>query len=794
MSTPLTSDNFSRTVSPGWGTASDGVSTWSGGSSNSYASVSGNEGRFSTSSPSAFPYQYVTNKTASNVEIQCRASIGATGNSIYPMTRMQSTGDPNNCYRIFLSATQFILQRVTSGVNTTLATLSVSITPGSFYQIRLRSVGSNHYAKYWLDGTSEPGNYQLTASDSRYTTGNYGIGTTLTTTTAIQVDSLNVYQVLSLTTLAQTQFVIQLSLQMTSFAHFIINNYYPQPGIAYTMAFDTFTRSNQSGWGTASDTETWSVVFGSSANYNIVNNQGVISTTAATYGILLGSGTTTSATYAVRITPSASSDYAGFTFAYVNSTNYCYTEVSNNDVAIYKVVAGTSTRIALASMSITGGISYRHLLVTNGNTANLYVWIDGQSQPGTPNVTATDPAIGALGQYGLHAFLNSNADTIKYDSYSIKSAPIAYYVSPTGNDSNPGTQSQPFATLSKASSVVGLGGTVYVLPGCKFTQPLTTNISGTPYAPISYISTTKWGASLYTSGNIAVWTNNGSYITISGFDVSASDTATRLGIINYGSRCTIQQCRVHDIQAIGSGSNGGAGIDHANYSMVYNDTIGNLVYNLGVNSHTDAVHCIYHACQYGNIKNNIVYRAGAWGIQLWHGAGNVTITNNLSFNNGYGGLIVGAQAGQGPGIDDYTVVANNIFAYNSGSYGAIVEIGPTGIHNLYINNILWQNANVGISSTQILLQNGVVDGGTMYVDPQLVNFITTGGGDYHLKSTSPAIGIGIPIYTPTTDFDSLFLRTRSLDIGPYEYIHNALFPIFLRRTGKFPTLKRRQSS
>jgi hypothetical protein len=39
------------------------------------------------------------------------------------------------------------------------------------------------------------------------------------------------------------------------------------------------------------------------------------------------------------------------------------------------------------------------------------------------------------------------------------SAGSSYYVSPTGNDSNPGTEAQPFRTIGKAATVVQPGNT-----------------------------------------------------------------------------------------------------------------------------------------------------------------------------------------------------------------------------------------------------------------------------------------------------------------------------------------------
>ena len=66
--------------------------------------------------------------------------------------------------------------------------------------------------------------------------------------------------------------------------------------------------------------------------------------------------------------------------------------------------------------------------------------------------------------------------------------------------------------------------------------------------------------------------------------------------------------------------------------------------------------------------------------------------------------------------------------------------------------------------------NGLPNTATITADPQFVNYIKTGGGDYHLKSTSPAIDKGISTYAPSTDYDGKVRpQGAGYDIGAYEY-------------------------
>lgn len=64
-----------------------------------------------------------------------------------------------------------------------------------------------------------------------------------------------------------------------------------------------------------------------------------------------------------------------------------------------------------------------------------------------------------------------------------------YYVRPGGNNTNLGTgylESQAFATISKAASVMAAGDTVYISPGI-YNEQVTITVSGSSGSPISYI-------------------------------------------------------------------------------------------------------------------------------------------------------------------------------------------------------------------------------------------------------------------------------------------------------------------
>jgi Protein of unknown function (DUF1565) len=336
-----------------------------------------------------------------------------------------------------------------------------------------------------------------------------------------------------------------------------------------------------------------------------------------------------------------------------------------------------------------------------------------------------------------------------------------FYVSVGGNDSNDGSSERPWATIQRAADEVAPGDTVHVRPGL-YSSAIKSLASGTPSARIRFISDVKWGAKIIARSSYTAWENRGDYVDIAGFDITGDGN---LGILNLGSFVRIAGNHVHDIPAKCS-ADGGAGIDHGNFAGHDNDTIGNLVHNIGdINVGCPRVHGIYHANLRGHLWNNIAFNNQGYGIHLWHAPVDVVVANNLVFHNGDGGITVGAGDAPGGVTADGMVVTNNILIENgtSGAGWAIVESGRIGTGNHYSNNIIWRNRR------GIALERGR-DAGTINADPRLLRYATDGSGDYHLAVGSPAIGAGTQAGSPPIDFDG---RSRpagqAIDIGPYAF-------------------------
>ena len=134
-----------------------------------------------------------------------------------------------------------------------------------------------------------------------------------------------------------------------------------------------------------------------------------------------------------------------------------------------------------------------------------------------------------------------------------------YYVAKNGSDSNPGTQTEPWLTISHAATVARAGTTVYVMAGV-YNEMVNFPHSGTALAPITFESypgqtAVLDGTGLTVSGTQGLITISGarSYLTISGFEIrnftTKSGEAVPCGvwITGSGTGIQIQNNLIHDI-------------------------------------------------------------------------------------------------------------------------------------------------------------------------------------------------------------------------------------------------------
>jgi len=334
-----------------------------------------------------------------------------------------------------------------------------------------------------------------------------------------------------------------------------------------------------------------------------------------------------------------------------------------------------------------------------------------------------------------------------------------YYVATTGSDTGgDGSSARPWQTISHAAAQVAAADTVHVLAGV-YAESVQSSASGTAGQRIRFVSEPGWGAKIDATGHYTAWQNSGDYVDIVGFDITGADY---LGISNGGSYVRVVSNHVHHLATpTCNRPNGGAAIDHDDYSKHDNDTIGNFVDHVadqlvGCNQ----IHGIYHSNLRGHIWNNIVGQIGAYCIHNWHASTDVVIANNLVFGCKSGGIIVGDGDSPGGVTANNFVVTNNIVL---DSPNGILEYGSFGTNNVYVNNLVYR------CSVPLMLTNP--DQGTLSVEPMLVDYRIDATGDYHLMSASPCVDHGVATGAPSDDFEGHARPFGAgIDIGPYEWV------------------------
>lgn len=362
----------------------------------------------------------------------------------------------------------------------------------------------------------------------------------------------------------------------------------------------------------------------------------------------------------------------------------------------------------------------------------------------------------------------------KYGTFALNSAPSSgthFYVSTDGSDSNPGTQSQPFRTITKADSVAVPDCTIHVASG-NYTGGFTTSKAGTSSGLITFVSDTKWGAKIIppASGSSTAWTVSGQHSVVDGFDVDGqSSSVWRTGILLQASNSTAKNCRVHHV-AIGSpcDSTGGGGIITDGFDRQSGQKILNCrVHHIGpgaINS-CGTYSGIYLQSATCKVENNLVYQVVGDGIVLYHDHTNCYVINNTVFRCGRG-IIFSGGGFYNLTVSDFNHAHNNIVYDNVGSGLVQANIPETGSNCTFRNNLVVANGgtNFFVKSVSVSSDNRTTG------SPGFVSYVNDGSGDYHLASGSQCIDNGYSALAPAYDHDNNGRPAgAAFDIGAFEF-------------------------
>lgn len=367
-----------------------------------------------------------------------------------------------------------------------------------------------------------------------------------------------------------------------------------------------------------------------------------------------------------------------------------------------------------------------------------------------------------------------------------------YYVSTVGSDSNPGTISQPFQTISKGIGVANPGDTILIREG-KY-PGFNINLRGKKDAwitiksyPGEHVTIDK---KLGGGSEAVISVSTGScFFILDGLEITDS-TSGRNNAINMPRKSRdpyhdiiIRNNEIHNtkssaihVSASGSGKPYNIqfinnhihhiGFPYSGYGFYVggNNLLfkGNIIHDAPFGMHNKK---LYNSV----IEDNIVYNCGG---KYEHSSGfktngsNIAIwddeagDNNIIRNN----IVYGARACSGHWCAGIHVKSSNTLIVNNIVYNNSVGIyTPSGKDNIIRNNILYKNSDslkIGSGNTT---DHNLID-----IDPKFVN---PEGANFHLQSSSPAINAGMTISEVTNDIEGTPRpQGGAYDIGAYEFV------------------------
>ncbi len=500
------------------------------------------------------------------------------------------------------------------------------------------------------------------------------------------------------------------------------------------------------------------VATGGSGSYTWTLSTAVSGFSLSSSGLLTGTPTsTTTLSFAVKATDSTNSSNSG-TATLKLTVNAAVTPVSVTTTALPTATANVAYSDQLAATGGSGTYTWTLSTAVSGfslSSSGLLTGTPTSTTTLTFAVKATDSTNSS----------NSGTATLTL-TVNAASTGSTFYVSTSGNDSNPGTLGSPWRTIQHAANSIHAGDTVDVFAGT-YNESVTIAVSGSAAAgPVifqNYPGQTAVvdGTGLAVSGSNTQGLFNiedESYVTIQGFEIqnyqtsSASATPAGIWVTGSGSNIQILNNVIHNIvttsEAGGNafgiavyGSEAPASIDSITISgnQVYdlktgnsetvnvdgnvtNFVISNNIIHDNDNIGIDAIgfegvspDSAYDYARNGEISGNTVYNISAInnpgegnqydadGIYV-DGGSQIVVERNLVYNSDLNIEVASEHSGH---VSSYVTVRNNL-VYAANSVGISIggyasNVGGTD-HCTIVNNTLYGNDTKNTGSGEFQVQ------------------------------------------------------------------------------------------
>jgi parallel beta-helix repeat protein len=341
------------------------------------------------------------------------------------------------------------------------------------------------------------------------------------------------------------------------------------------------------------------------------------------------------------------------------------------------------------------------------------------------------------------------------------------------NNSGPGTEQEPFCTISAGAASAVSGDTVVVASG-SYDEQVTVAKSGTTGMPITFTAAPSATVTV-TGGSYGFKVSGQQWITINGFIVSNTPNA---GIyVASSSNITLSSNQISDTGDRGIYITQSSGVTVADSEVENTDSYGIYVYfsseiTVSGNHVTEAGQPISGDTRKGiyfnntvdsQISDNVVDYNSDSGIYLANGCTNVQVVSNSASHNARG------YTRAAPGIEVRSSSGNTIEANISHeNEDSGLQFYPGGGGNVVVNNLTYNNGDHGIDDldapNQIIVGNTVYSNVTAGINvegtssgAQLANNISVNNGLNSSPRTKGNIRVDSNSISQTTlDYDLVF--------------------------------------
>jgi hypothetical protein len=241
----------------------------------------------------------------------------------------------------------------------------------------------------------------------------------------------------------------------------------PLPPAQTNTIEDNFTRSNQTGWGSSTNTSSvsniaWGMQGNGSAGYVTINNNtghyGYPGATSQVGIASAGNSTYTNGDSLVKFEVSAVGHAIPYVVENACSSGSCYygaaLHTSQNRFEIRRRSGGATSVLVGTPFTANANTFYWMRLDvstgTTGNTLSAKIWQDGSPEPAAWTITATDPAPLAANYAGAGGTWDQTG-TGEYISYACYAYATGGLAKPCGGDGSPGPTNTPTQTSTPST-------------------------------------------------------------------------------------------------------------------------------------------------------------------------------------------------------------------------------------------------------------------------------------------------------------------------------------------------------